>query len=586
MTTTNEKLKLLRAKMREKKIDAYFIPTSDPHLSEYTDAHYAARAYISGFTGSAGSLVITQNEAGLWTDGRYFLQAEKQLSGSEITLFKSGTKGTASIHEFLSEKLKKNDTLAFFGKTISEEEAKAFRTALPEIRFESSFDLVGEIWKERPSPTKTEAFILKEEFAGESAKSKIQKVREKLCEMKASSTLIGALEDVCYLFNIRANDVHCNPLLTSYALISEEKAVLFADNSQLPDEVKEYLKQQGIETLGYEEIFEEAKNIGGTVFLDEKRINHALFSCIKAKIKTGRNITTDMKAKKNPTEIEGFRQTMISDGVALVKLMKWLEENKANGINEIDIAEILHSFRAEEDYFLEDSFDTIAGYKENSAIVHYRAEEKTAAKIQPLGMVLIDSGGQYMRGTTDVTRTVPLGELSNEEKEDYTLVVKAHASLASARFKAGTTGFALDTLARTPLWNKAKDFNHGTGHGVGFVLCVHEGPQSISQRNNDVPLEEGMITSNEPGIYIKDSHGIRIESLVLTKKFAENEYGVFYEFETLTLAPIHTDAIIKEMLSETEKEWLNSYNHTVYAALSPRLDCEHKEFLQKICRAV
>lgn len=583
---TNEKLRLLREKMTERNIDAYFIPTGDPHLSEYTDEHYAGRAFISGFTGSAGSVVVTQSEAGLWTDGRYFLQAEKQLTGSEMELFRMGEKNVPSISEFLAKKLAKGGVLGFDGKTVSTKTANLLRSALSEVNFESNIDLVGEIWQNRPAPTKTEAFVLGEEFTGESAKSKIQKVRNTLKSLEANSTIIGALEDVCYLFNLRAHDVHCNPVLTSYAFVDDEKAILFASSSELPDEVQKYLAREGVEIREYEEIFEAAKTASGTIYLDEQRINFALFNSIKTKIKTGRNITTDMKAVKNPTEIDCFRKTMLSDGVALVKLMKWLKDNVENGIDEIDIAEKLHSFRKEEELFLEDSFDTIAGYKENGAIVHYHAEKESAAKIRAGGMVLIDSGGQYLTGTTDVTRTVPLGELSKEEKENYTLVVKSHADLAMARFKEGVTGYALDTLARAPFWSRAKDFNHGTGHGVGFVLCVHEGPQSISQRYNDVALKEGMITSNEPGIYIKDSHGIRIESLVLTKKYKESEHGTFFEFETLTLAPIHTDGVLKEMLSKEERAWLNAYNEKVYTSLSPKLDYEHREFLREVCKAI
>ncbi len=581
-----ERIAALRQKMEAFSLSAYLIPSSDPHQSEYLPENYKTRAYISGFTGSAGTVVVTKNKAILWTDGRYFLQAEKQLTGSGIELYKMGEPNVPSVNEFLRSELKNGEKLGMDGKVIALKTYEAMQTELSGIRLVTDVDLIDAIWTDRPAPVLSTAFIQDEKYAGKSAKEKVSEVRKALRTKKCDSTVIGAVEDICYLFNIRGNDIKCNPVVTAYSIIDSDHAVLFICEKQLTPEVTSYLVSQGVQIKDYEAVFENAEKLTGTVYLDPARTNVFLFEKIKAKIEKGLNITSSMKAVKNEIELANFDDAMEKDGVAMVKILKWIEEHAASGITECDVCDRLLKFRAEGKDFIEASFETIAGYGSNGAIIHYAPSEKTCATLQPKGLFLLDSGGHYINGTTDITRTIPLGALTDEEKEDYTLVLKSHIGLARAKFKAGTTGFALDTIAREPLWAVGKDYKHGTGHGVGYVLTVHEGPQSISSKNIDVPLELGMVTSNEPGLYIAGSHGIRIESLVVTVPFMKTPDGVFYRFKTITLCPIDTRPIVKKLLSPEEIEWLNDYHKEVYERLSPYLDAAHKEFLKEKTQAI
>lgn len=584
--TITEKLNLLRAKMTDRALDAYYVPSADPHMSEYLPENYKCREFMSGFTGSAGTLLVLEDEAFLWTDGRYFLQAEKQLSGSNIILQKMGEKGVPKIVDFLASRFPKGARVGFDGKTFSLSTYKTFLEKCPKLEFVSDIDLVGEIWDNRPEASKTDAFILEEKYCGKSARDKIADLRKKLLENELDCTILTSLDDVCYLYNTRASDVHCNPVLTSYALVDKEGAYIFADKKQLSGKVQDKLKSQGITIFEYEEIFTEVEKLKGSVFIDPATTNFSLFSKIKTKVVFGDSLVIKMKACKNNTEVENIRKTMVIDGVAMVKFLFWLSKNVDADISEMDVVKKLHDFRAMGDGYISESFDTIAGYAENAAIVHYAPSETSSKTLKPKGFLLLDSGAHYYTGTTDITRTIPLGELTDDEKTDYTLVLKSHINLAMAKFKEGVTGFALDTLARVPLWAKGKDFNHGTGHGVGFVLSVHEGPQSISQRYKDAPLLENMLTSNEPGIYITGKYGIRIESLVLTTQNMQTEFGRFFKFETLTVCPISTKPVKKELLSVTEIDWINDYNAHCYKQLSKYLSSDEKGFLEKECKSI
>ena len=424
------------------------------------------------------------------------------------------------------------------------------------------------------------------EYSGEDAREKIEKVRKMLKEACYDSTVIGALEDVCYLFNIRGNDVKCNPVVTAYALIDESRAILFISEKQLTSEVKEYLASQGVEIRDYEAVFSEVEKLTGSVYLDPSRTNVFLYSKVKAKIAKGLNFTSKLKCIKNETELNNFREAMAVDGVAMLNILKWIEENAGSGITEWDVSEKLLEFRKQGDKFIEESFETIAGYGPDGAIIHYAPSSSGSAKLEKKSFFLLDSGGHYLTGTTDITRTIPLGELTMEEKENYTAVLKAHIQLALAKFKKGTTGYALDAITRQPIWRLGKDYKHGTGHGVGMVLSVHEGPQSISIKPLDVPIEPGMVTSDEPGLYIANKHGIRIESLIVTTPFVETEHGIFYQFETITICPIDTRPIIKDMLLQEEIDWLNAYHKKVFDILSKRIKPDMMDFLKEKTRAI
>ena len=583
--TIVERITLLRQKMSEYGFDAYFIPTSDPHQCEYLAEHDKARVFISGFTGSAGSVVVTQTAALLWTDGRYFLQAEQELKGSGIALQKSGEPDVPSFFEYLAETLPAGSIIAMDGKVISADMFRLFKTKLPDLQFDVSHDLIGEIWHDRPAPVLSKAFIHELRYTGKSAAEKIAAVRAVLKEKRADATVIGALEDVCYVFNIRGNDIEATPVVTAYALIDMHNAYLYIDERQMTDTVREALKKEGVTVAAYDAVFADAGKLAGTVYLDPARTNVFLRNAVTAEIIEGLNITAEMKAVKNDVELTNYRNAFLKDGIAMVKILKWVEEQCSSGITEWDVSEQLLQFRSEQPDFLEVSFTTIAGYGTNAAVIHYSPKKDTAAVLQPKGFLLLDSGGQYLDGTTDITRTIPLGPLTQEEKEDYTLVLKGHIQLATAKFPEQTLGYKLDSFARAPLWQYGKDYKHGTGHGVGYLLAVHEGPQVIGLRHVDYPMKAGMITSNEPGMYCAGSHGIRIENLTLTKQWKKTPYGDFLCFETLTLCPIDTRPVIKEMLQPEELDWLNGYNRTVYDALAPHLDDAHKSFLRERTQA-
>ncbi len=575
----SKKVQLLRDEMEKRSLDAYIVFSSDPHQCEYLPTHYKTREYISEFTGSAGTVLVTKSAAILWTDGRYFLQAAEELKDTGIELYKMRIPGVPTLEEYLAQNTSAGSRIGMDGAVVSVAHYKSLKNALPHAEFVTDEDLVSLTWKDRPAPYHSKAFVFPEKYAGVSAKDKIARVRKKLEEKKCDATVIGALEDVCYLFNIRAHDIAYNPFLTGYAIIDSTRAQLFADDSSLDAEVKAHLEKQGVSILPYEKIFDEVSSLSGTVYIDPSRTNIQVKNCLNAKIIEGLNITSQMKAIKNNVELEGFREAMVKDGVALMKIYQWIEENIDSGITECDVSDKLAGFRAEREGYVDLSFGTIAGYAGNGAIIHYAPQPETCATLKRKGLFLLDSGGHYFDGSTDTTRTIALGELSEEEKIDYTLVLKAHIALATAKVPEGTTGHALDAITRAPIWRHQKDYKHGTGHGVGHVLGVHEGPQSISTAWLKTPMQAGMVTSNEPGMYIAGSHGVRIESLIVAHKEETNDFGSFLGFETITVIPIDTKPLVREMMTEDEINWLNDYNAFVREKLIDRLDEKHKKLL-------
>lgn len=584
------RLEQLRSLMKDRKIDAYIVATSDPHQSEYLADYYKTREFISGFTGSAGTAVITLKEARLWTDSRYFIQAQKELASSEFELMKMGVEGYPTIIEYLDENIAEFGKIGFDGQCYSVTSYKDLSENMGSRVLVSDLDYISQIWTDRPELPKDKIWIHDDKYSGLNLKEKLEILREKLAVNNCDYTFIGAPEDICYLLNIRGNDVDYNPVVLSYMLVSEDKAYLCIDDDKIDGSVREYLENNGISVYSYEYIYTLLKNIPGKnrIYLDTSRTNVAIYDAINSnvKISQGINLTTYMKAVKTDTEIENIKKAYILDGVSLVKFFNWLEVGaKTGSLNELVASNKLHDLRSENESFIEDSFETIAGYKENAAIVHY-APSKTGSKtIRDEGMILVDSGGHYKEGTTDITRTLALGSIREDEKIDYTLVLKSFLSLFLAKFKNKTKGNRLDMIGKYPLWKAGKDFFHGTGHGVGFVLTVHEGPQAISERNEE-EFVENMTTSIEPGLYIENSHGIRIENEAYVKKAFDNEFGHFLEFETLTYVPLDTRPIKTEMLTSEEIDWVNDYNRKCYELLSPFLEGNDLEYLKESCKEI
>lgn len=586
----DKRLEELRSLMKDRKIDAYIVASSDPHQSEYLADYYKTREFISGFTGSAGTAVITLKEARLWTDSRYFLQAQKELATSEFELMKMGVEGYPTILEYLDQNIAEFGKIGFDGKCYSVTGYKELSENMGARVLVSDLDYISQIWTDRPELPKDKAWIHDEKYCGLSLKDKLTILREKMSENNSDYTFIGAPEDICYLLNIRGNDVDFNPVILSYMLVSQDKAYLCIDEDKLDGSVRDYLEENDITIYSYDYIYTLLKNIPGKnrIYLDPARTNVAVYDSINSnvKISQGTNLTTYMKSVKTDIEIENIKKAYILDGVSLVKFFNWLEVGaKTGSLNELVASNKLHDLRVENESFIEDSFETIAGYKENAAIVHY-APSKTGSKtIRDEGLILVDSGGHYKEGTTDITRTIALGSLRENEKIDYTLVLKSFLSLFLAKFKNRTKGSRLDMIAKYPLWKAGKDFFHGTGHGVGFVLTVHEGPQAISERN-EVEFVENMTTSIEPGLYIENSHGIRIENEAYVKKAFDNEFGHFLEFETLTYVPLDTRPIKSEMLSTEEIDWVNAYNRKCYELLSPYLEGHDLDYLKESCKEI
>lgn len=540
--TINSRIQALRALFSREGIQAFIIPSTDPHLSEYVAPHWKSREWISGFTGSAGTVVVTTGKAGLWTDSRYFLQAAQQLEGTEIELYKEMLPETPSISTFLCTQLSPGDAVGIDGKMFSAEEVERMQAELQKCRIEIKNipDPMRELWADRPPMPEAPAFIHETKYSGKSSVEKISIIREELKKCNARALFISALDEIAWTLNLRGNDVHCNPVIVSYLLIEEQDIHYFIQPQKITLEVAEYLKSTGISLHPYEEVETYLKQIRvESLLINPAKTNYAVYSAVNpdCKIIHGVSPVTLLKAIRNEQEIAGIHAAMQRDGVALVKFLKWLEEAVPAGKEtEISVDKKLHGFRAEQDLYMGESFDTIAGYKEHGAIVHYEATPETDVPLKPEGFLLLDSGAQYLDGTTDITRTIALGELTEEEKTDYTLILKGHIALAMAKFPAGTRGVQLDVLARMPIWQRGMNFLHGTGHGVGHFLNVHEGPQSIRMNENPVTLQLGMLTSNEPGVYKAGSHGVRTENLVLVVPAGEGMFGNYLQFETVTLA--------------------------------------------------
>ena len=587
-----ERIHALRMTFRPNNIKAFIIPSTDPHLSEYVAPYWMSREWISGFTGSAGTAVILMDKAGLWTDSRYFLQAEKELEGSGITLYKEMLPETPSITKFLCQNLKPGESVSIDGKMFSVQQVEQMKEDLAPYQLQVNLfgDPLKNIWKDRPSMPDAPAFIYDVKYAGKSCGEKVAAIRTELKKKGIFALFLSSLDEIAWSLNLRGSDVHCNPVIVSYLLVTQDEVVYFISPEKITQEVNEYLQEQQVSLRKYDEAESFLNSFAGeNILIDPKKTNYAIYSAINpaCKVVRGESPVTLLKAIRNEQEIAGIHHAMQRDGVALVKFLKWLEASVLSGKEtELSVDRKLHEFRAAQPLYMGESFDTIAGYKEHGAIVHYSATEESDVTLQSKGFLLLDSGAQYLDGTTDITRTIALGELTEEEKTDYTLILKGHIALAMAKFPAGTRGAQLDVLARMPIWSHGMNFLHGTGHGVGHFLSVHEGPQSIRMNENPIVLQPGMVTSNEPGVYKAGSHGIRTENLTLVCKDKEGMFGEYFKFETITLCPICKKGIIKEMLTAEEVKWFNDYHQTVYKKLSPSLNEEEKKWLLEATKAI
>ncbi len=583
--------------MKEKKIDAYLVPTDDFHGSEYVGDYFKCRKYITGFTGSAGTAIITQDMAGLWTDGRYFIQAADQLRDTTIELFKSGEPGVPTVHQFLNDKLEEGMCLGFDGRTVSAREAEELQELLQEkhITFSVNDDLIGEIWEDRPVLSCEPVMELDIRWTGKSRADKIAEIREQMKAKEADTFILTSLDDIAWLLNIRGNDIHCCPVVLSYLVMMENELRLYANAAAFSEEIRSNLEADGVKIYPYDDVYSYVQTISSDkkVLLSRANVNSRLVSNIPSEVTIldEPNLTLLPKAVKNKTEMENERIAHIKDGIAVTKFIHWLKKNVTRTtITELSAAEKLYQFRSKQEHFLGDSFDPIIAYGTHAAIVHYSAIEATDIPLEARGMVLADTGGHYLEGTTDITRTIVLGPVTAKEKKFFTAVLRGNLNLAAAKFKYGCTGLNLDYLARGPLWELGEDYNHGTGHGVGYLLNVHEGPNSFRWKNlpgNPAPvLEEGMITSDEPGYYLENEFGIRHENLVLCKKAEKTSFGQFMCFEPLTMVPFDLEGINPEEMTERERKLLNDYHQKVYTTISPYLDEEEKEWLKQATREI
>lgn len=593
-----QRIENIRDLMKEKNIYAYIVPSSDYHQSEYVGDYFKSREFMSGFTGSAGTLIISMDEAGLWTDGRYFIQAENELKDSGIKLFKMGEEGVPTIEEYLLEKLPKNSTLGFDGRVMSVKEGQSLanKLAFKGINIEYKYDLVNDIWEDRCSLPTEKAFLLGTEYSGESFSDKLSRIRAVMKEKKATTHILASLDDIAWLFNIRGRDVKSNPVVLSYAVISIDSVYLFIDKNKIGEDIRAELSKENVQIKGYEEVYEFIKKIeeNEVVLIDTSKVNYAIYNNIPSNVQKieERNPSILFKSIKNEIELKNIRNSHIKDGVAFTKFMYWLKNNIGKiEITEISATQKLEEFRREQDKFIEPSFSTIAAYKDHAAMMHYSATEESNYKLEPRDLFLVDSGGQYFDGTTDITRTIALGPIPENVRKDFTNVVRGMIRLSKAKFLYGCRGYNLDILARGPLWEEGIDYKCGTGHGIGFVLNVHEGPNGFRWKvREDIDdtciLEEGMVTTNEPGVYVENSHGIRIENEIVVRKAEKNEYGQFMDFEVITFAPIDLDAIDESLILKDEKVYLNNYHKQVYDKISPYLNEEEKQWLKTYTREI
>ncbi|WP_074649187.1 aminopeptidase P family protein [[Clostridium] aminophilum] len=598
-TLVSERIRLLREKMREQNIDACLVPTSDPHDSEMVTEHYSCRKYITGFSGSAGTAVILREKAGLWTDGRYFVQAARELRGTGVDLFRSGEEGVPEIEEFLAASLPENGKLWFDGRLLSETAAENLENVLRDrgIRFDFAQDLFEDLWTDRPEPPKDPVWILDEKYAGKSAGEKLRDIRMAMCRVHADVHVVSSLDDIAWILNLRGGDLADTPVFLSYLMIRETGGTLYIDADKVNDTVRTYLSGIGIDVRPYDSVFRDLAEIRDSVILmEKKRVSMKLWrsvdgSCTKLSLM---NPSSGMKAVKNGTEIENTREAHRKDAVSMIRFIMWLKENVGKQpIDEMGAAAYLDALRMKQEGCLGISFTTIAAYADNAAVVHYHPAPETNRELKPEGMILVDSGGQYLEGTTDITRTIALGPVTAEEKKYFTLVLAAHLRLENAVFHQGCRGVALDYAAREVLWKHGLDYNHGTGHGVAYLGPVHERPNNIRFRavsNNldsvNAVLEPGMITSDEPGLYIEGKCGIRTENLILCVNNVKNEFGQFYSFEPLTLVPIDLDAVDLNWLTDGDIDMLNAYHRRVREVMTARLLPEEQKWLEHATREV
>lgn len=592
-----KRLEALRSEMKKRGITVYVVPTSDFHQSEYVGEYFKARKYMTGFTGSAGTAVITMKEAGLWTDGRYFIQAAAQLEGSGVTLFRMGEEGVPKVEEYVEEQLEKGGCIGFDGRVMDAKAGKKY-AEIAEKKEGSLYvteDLVDIIWTERPSLPAHKVWILEQEYAGMSTEEKLSQVREQMKQEGADVHILASLYDIAWLLNLRGDDIDHVPVFLSFVAVEKKKTTLFINQEILEDKVKKYLKDNQIQVEDYEKIYAYAENLKDhKVLMSLEEVNYRIAENVQkhSQIVDAPNPSLLLKSIKNETELENTRIAHLKDAVAVTKFMYWLKTNIGKKeITEISASDYLEELRKEQEHFLDVSFDTICAYGANAAMMHYSASEESNAVLKPEGFLLVDSGGHYLEGTTDITRTFALGELSHEQKKHFTAVCRSNLNLANAKFLYGCSGINLDILARGPLWDMGIDYRCGTGHGVGHILNVHEGPNGfrwkiVQERNDSGKLEAGMITTDEPGVYLEGAYGIRLENELICVKDEKNEYGQFMKFENITYVPMDLDAILPEEMTFREKQELNEYHQMVYEKISPYLNEEERIWLKEYTRAI
>lgn len=593
-----ERIAALRKEMKDRGIDMYLVPTADFHESEYVGEHFKARQYLTGFTGSAGTAVVTMEEAGLWTDGRYFIQAEAQLAGTPVKLFRLHEEGVPTVKEYVEQNLKEGQRLGFDGRVVNAKDGEEYQEIVGKKKgsLYAQEDLVGLIWEGRPARSAQPAYALALEYAGEPVADKLRRVREAMAQQEAGIHILTSLYDIAWLLNVRGDDICHVPVVLSFLILTEKECAWYVNEKILNHELKSYLDENNITVKDYDSVYRDVESIeeGQGVLLCKSLVNFRICHCLKegVRIVDADNPTEKMKAMKNPTELGNTRRAHVKDGVAVTKFMHWLKKNIGSmEMTEITAQDYLESLRRQQENFLDMSFETISAYGANGAMMHYEAQEGACATLKPEGFLLVDSGAHYLEGTTDITRTFALGALTQRQKEHFTAVCRSCLNLADAKFLYGCSGLNLDILARQPLWEMGMDYKCGTGHGVGHILNVHEGPQGfrwriVPERKDSAVLEEGMVTSDEPGVYLEGEYGIRTENELICRKGEKNGYGQFMYFETITFAPIDLDAILPERMSRKERRLLNEYHRMVYETISPYLSGEEADWLKEYTREV
>ena len=589
--TVNQRIEALREVMKREHLAAFIFPSTDPHQGEYVPDHWKGREFISGFNGSAGTAVVTLTSAALWTDSRYFIAAEEQLRGTEFQLMKLKMPGTPTIADWIGKECGAGTEVAVDGMVNSASFVKELIADLRQqggITLRTNLDPLAQIWKDRPAIPENPVEIYPMKYAGDSCREKIARIRKGLREKHADGMLMSALDDIAWTLNLRGTDVHCNPVFVSYLLISSRDVTLYINKVKLTPEVEAYLKAEEVGVAAYEDVAKGLKDyFEYNILLDPDEVNYTLYKQVSREIVEAESPVKRMKTIKNPTEIAGFKSAMLKDGIAMVKFLRWLKPAvEAGGQTEITVSDKLESLRAEQPLYRDISFDTIAGYQAHGAIVHYEATPDTDVPLKPEGFLLLDSGTQYLDGTTDITRTIALGPLTEEQKRVYTLVLKGHIQIELCKFPSGASGTQLDILARQALWREGLNFMHGTGHGVGTYLNVHEGPHQIRMEYKPAPFVAGMTVTDEPGIYLEGKFGVRIENTLLVTPYKETQFGQFLQFESLTLCPIDTTPIIRELLLDEEIAWLNQYHQRVFDTLSPHLNAEETAWLKAVCKEI